>query len=145
MKRYVALTFVIGAGLAVGCDSMNSNKTASAAPSDVLNVSPTPGALPPAMPSAMPQAMPVASPVMAQQSISDSQPVAFVQPSPLPAAPAAAATTGSRSYTVKKGDTLFSIAKTQLGSGRDWQKIVAINPGLSPQKLRVGQQIVLPS
>ena len=78
-------------------------------------------------------------------AISDSQPVAFVQPSPLPAAPAAAATAGSRSYTVKKGDTLFSIAKTQLGSGRDWQKIVAINPGLSPQKLRVGQQIVLPS
>ena len=131
MKFVTALTFVIAAVLAAGCDSMN--KTASAPPSDVLNVAP--------MPSATPVAAP--APLTVQPPISDNQPVAFTQTAPADAS-AAASAKGS-TYTVKKGDTLFSIAKNQLGTGRDWQKIVAVNPGLSPQKLRVGQQIVMPS
>ena len=48
------------------------------------------------------------------------------------------------SYTIKKGDTLWSIAKKYLGDGQRWRDIVAANPGLAPAKLRVGQKINLP-
>jgi len=47
-------------------------------------------------------------------------------------------------YTIKKGDTLWSIAKKHLGDGQRWRDIVAANPGLAPAKLRVGQKITLP-
>ena len=48
------------------------------------------------------------------------------------------------SYTVKKGDTLFGIAKTAYGNGNQWQRIAAANPGLSPGTLKAGQTITLP-
>ena len=60
------------------------------------------------------------------------------------AASAAPAVTGSGSYTVKKGDTLYSIAKSRYGSGKEYTKIVAANPGLSPQSLKAGQTITIP-
>jgi 5'-nucleotidase / UDP-sugar diphosphatase len=47
-------------------------------------------------------------------------------------------------YTVKAGDTLFRIAATHYGSGKEWKKIAAANPGLDPKHLRVGQKITLP-
>ena len=58
-----------------------------------------------------------------------------------PAAPAAAA---GGQYTVKKGDTLFGIARAHYGTGRDWQRIASANPGLTPQTLKAGQTIVVP-
>ena len=58
------------------------------------------------------------------------------------AAPAPAA--GGKSYTVKKGDTLFSIAKEVYGNGNQWQRLTAANPGLSPSTLKVGQKIAIP-
>jgi 5'-nucleotidase / UDP-sugar diphosphatase len=48
------------------------------------------------------------------------------------------------SYVVKKGDTLFGIAKSTYGNGNQWQKIAAANPGLSPATLKAGQTITLP-
>lgn len=63
---------------------------------------------------------------------------------PTAAAPPAAASAAGGSYVVKKGDTLFSIAKANYGSGNHWQKITAANPGLSPTTLKAGQTIVLP-
>ena len=57
-------------------------------------------------------------------------------------APGAAAPGGS--YVVKKGDTLFSIAKATYGNGNQWQRIASANPGLSPATLKAGQTIVLP-
>lgn len=48
------------------------------------------------------------------------------------------------SYTVKRGDTLFGIAKARYGDGKQWQKIVNANPGLQPGALKVGQTINLP-
>ena len=47
-------------------------------------------------------------------------------------------------YTMKAGDTLWSIAAKHLGSGQRWKEIVKVNPGLDPRKLRVGQVIKLP-
>ena len=74
------------------------------------------------------------------------QPVAVLQPVEQPASPAGfntAASAGS-SYTVQKGDTLYKIARERYGDAKQWQKIVAANPGLSPNSLKVGQKIAIP-
>ena len=54
----------------------------------------------------------------------------------------AAATTAN--YTVKKGDTLYRIAKDRYGDGKQWQKIASANPGVTASTLRVGQTLVIP-
>lgn len=46
------------------------------------------------------------------------------------------------SYTIKAGDTFFSIAQSH---GTTVEKIQAANPGVDPKKLQVGQVIKLPS
>ena len=52
--------------------------------------------------------------------------------------------TAGGSYVVKKGDTLYGIARTHYGDGKQWQKIASANPGVSPTSLKVGQTITLP-
>jgi nucleoid-associated protein YgaU len=49
------------------------------------------------------------------------------------------------SCKVQKGDTLKAIARRELGDGERWQEIVALNPGVSPSKLSVGQVLRLPA
>lgn len=82
-------------------------------------------------------------------------PAPAYQPSPMPAPqpvmydnqPGMASSSGAiggGSYTVKKGDTLYSIARQRYGDGKQWTKIASANPGLKPQSLRVGQSITLP-
>jgi len=50
----------------------------------------------------------------------------------------------SGTYTVKKGDTLGKIAKTCLGSTSKWQKIAKANPNINPNRLKVGDVLVIP-
>ncbi len=59
-------------------------------------------------------------------------------------APAAGASVGGNTYTVKAGDTLESIAASTLGKKSAWKQIVDANPGLKPTALRVGQTIQIP-
>ena len=47
-------------------------------------------------------------------------------------------------YTVRQGDTLWSIAKNHLGNGSRWREISNVNGGLKPEQLKVGSAIVLP-
>lgn len=61
------------------------------------------------------------------------------EPEPLPQAQPAA-----RTYTIRKGDTLWSIATREYGNGQKWKEISAANPSIDPRKLAVGQQITLP-
>lgn len=49
------------------------------------------------------------------------------------------------SCVIQKGDTLFAIAQRSLGNGNRWREIVAINPGLAPKRLKVGQTLMLPT
>ena len=58
-----------------------------------------------------------------------------------PATPAA----GTTQYTIKSGDTLEGIARTQMGDGQKWQLIAAANPGLDPKALKIGQKITIPA
>ena len=128
MRRTVALTFVVVLGLIIGCSSDKGKNVAAVPP--VLDVA--------AMPTAVPTPEPTIAPAAEPTAVAFSAPTPVVEPITPKAAPV------SRNYTVKKGDTLFGIAKTQLGSGKDWQKITAANPGLTPQKLKAGQQIAMP-
>jgi len=47
-------------------------------------------------------------------------------------------------YTIQRGDTLWSIAQRIYGNGKRWRDIVKANEGLDPTKLRVGQKVILP-
>lgn len=67
-----------------------------------------------------------------------SQPGTY-EPEPLPPAEPVA-----RTYTIKKGDTFWSIAAREYGDGQKWKAISAANPSVDPKKLAVGQQITLP-
>ena len=87
----------------------------------------------------------------AQQPAQQSTPVAQ-QPVVYDAAPAqptqpvdtAATAMASGSYTVKKGDTLYGIARQRYGDGKQWTRIAEANPGLRPESLRAGQTITVP-
>jgi len=60
-----------------------------------------------------------------------------------PVAKGGVATSGN-THIVKRGETLYSIAKTSYGDGKQWQKIASANPGVSPSTLKVGQTLVIP-
>lgn len=50
----------------------------------------------------------------------------------------------SRTYIIRSGDSLSRIAQELLGAERHWPALLAANPGLVPERLRVGQTINLP-
>ncbi|HXG54087.1 MAG TPA: LysM peptidoglycan-binding domain-containing protein [Vicinamibacterales bacterium] len=58
-----------------------------------------------------------------------------------------AGTSGSRTYTVKAGDTLSEIAKDQLGSAGAYMKIYEANRDQlsDPDKIKPGQVLKIPS
>lgn len=60
------------------------------------------------------------------------------------AAKAAKATPHGKKYVVKKGDTLSAIAVKTYGKKSAVKKIVAANPGMDPNLIKVGQTIILP-
>ena len=78
----------------------------------------------------------------------DPEPV-MADPTPVAATPVIAsaaqpAMASGGTYIVRKGDTLYRIAKEHYGSGKDWHRIASANPGVTPQTLRVGQRLILP-
>ncbi len=69
-----------------------------------------------------------------------------VEPTPVPSAPVETpielpTVQSSTPYTIQRGDTVSAIA---YRFGLRWQDVVAVNPGIEPTKLRVGQTIQLP-
>ena len=99
----------------------------------------------PAMNSSVTDLTPVpAAPAYVAPAPMAVQPVSYDVPTT--ATPTYASSTASigNTYTVKKGDTLYGIARKKYNDGKQWQKIASANPGLSPSSLRVGQTIQLP-
>jgi nucleoid-associated protein YgaU len=131
-----SLRFVFLAAAAVSMVAVGCSKNKTSARNDALDIAPPPQTY------AQPQ------PVMAAQPQPVAQPVYDTQPSPQFTSQTPSQSSsfgGGNSYTVKKGDTLFSIAKNRYGNGNQWQKIAAANPGLSPQSLKAGQTINIPN
>jgi 5'-nucleotidase len=108
----------------IGCSS--SKKSYSVAPSEsVMDVqAPTPA------PAPVPVPQPVAQPVVYDTMTTQNTSGAMVA--------------SSGSYTVRKGDTLYGIARNKYGDGKQWTRIASANPGLRPETLKVGQQIMVP-
>src|SRR4051812_37442447 len=140
----------------VGCNSNKKNTQVAASAAGVppvnqavLNIPAAPPATytPPAAQQPVvfdpPAAAPVAQPAAAVADASDT--VATAAPAPAPrvrSAPArrssagssgaiASATSGSK-YTIKKGDSLWSIAQSKYGNGNKWKAIAKANPKLDP-------------
>lgn len=59
--------------------------------------------------------------------------------------PVAKAPTRLTAYTITAGDTLGGISGEWFRDINRWKEIVAVNPGLNPSSLQVGQTIQLPS
>ena len=49
------------------------------------------------------------------------------------------------SYTVKKGDCLWDIAQSKLGAGNRYNEIATLNNISNPNKISVGQVLLLPT
>jgi nucleoid-associated protein YgaU len=49
-----------------------------------------------------------------------------------------------RTHVVVRGDTLYSIAEQYYGTGRYWEAIRDANPGITPERLPIGQRLVVP-
>ena len=50
-------------------------------------------------------------------------------------------------YIVKKGDTLFKIAKMFSGSGKRWKRLYLLNIrtiGINPNAIYTGQELTIP-
>lgn len=61
----------------------------------------------------------------------------------LPVSNTGTVTSSGKTYTVKKGDSLWEIAKAQLGSGNRWTEIQKLN-GITGTKIVVGQVLKIP-
>ncbi|MCU0863540.1 MAG: LysM peptidoglycan-binding domain-containing protein [Planctomycetes bacterium] len=60
-------------------------------------------------------------------------------------APSPAPDTQRGTYKVKAGDSFESIARTRLGSAALRPELQRLNPDVAPNRMRVGQDLVLPS
>lgn len=64
--------------------------------------------------------------------------------SPRASATTVTAPSGGKTYTVGKGDTLYSIARRELGNGNRWREIKALNR-LDSDTVMVGSTLALPA
>ncbi len=131
MKTAAALLVVVTALAVVGCQK-KTDKTAPAANGAVTDITPTAPTYTPTAPAYTPAPTPAYT---APTPVVSETPAVTTTPTPVAA---------SGNYTVKKGDTLYSIARTHYNDGKQWTKIVEANPGLDPAKLKVGQTIRIP-
>jgi 5'-nucleotidase len=71
-----------------------------------------------------------------------------IQASEVTVAPTASLASSSTApggkYVVKKGDTLYGIARARYGDGKQWTKIAQANTDVNAAHLRVGQVLILP-
>jgi 5'-nucleotidase/UDP-sugar diphosphatase len=129
MKRYLIVGAFAVATLTGGCSMFSKSPSATQVNPAVTDIAPTPPA---------PLYVPPSQPVQPVQ-----QPVAIATPTDGGASATVASGAGG-SYTVQRGDTLYKLAREHYGDGKQWTRITAANPGLSPQSLKIGQKIMIP-
>lgn len=63
-----------------------------------------------------------------------------------PASVSTAVSSPSRTVTVRPGDSLWKLAKQNLGRGARWQELLAANPSIAdPTRLAAGTEIIVPA
>ena len=122
--RYLLTLMLLTALVLPACNNQNE-------PPQTTALEPPTMALENLQPIEEPEAAPMAPPA--------------VEPVPPVALDAAPAVSGEKTYVIQKGDTYFGIARRLYGDERRWRDIQAMNPGLDPTKLRIGQVIQLPA
>jgi len=136
---FVALTVAVGLGM-TGCNNKPKAEeppTTSTQPAFV-EPAPEPAYAPTPTPAIAPT--PAPKPLPAQTSTSKKSASSTATPAPK----AAAKPKAKEPYVVQSGDTLTGIAKRVYGDPNKVKAIVAANPGLDPNKIKVGQKIILP-
>ncbi|MEA2711436.1 MAG: resuscitation-promoting factor RpfA [Phycisphaerales bacterium] len=149
---------LLACAVAAGCSNASKKNTTTtttqgggipAMNQAALDPAPAPPAAPPATftPAAPPQPVVYDAPAAGEQPIS---PDALADASDYSAPTSSARprrtmarSTGKR-YTVRKGESLWSIAEAKYGNGNRWKSIAAANPNLNPDRVQAGQTIVLP-
>ena len=161
MTRRYAIVPVIAltCAMTVGCSSMKKKDSSTMpAKSAALDIPATPAQAAPAAQYTPPPQPVVYDPPAAQQPVigetatadaSDASYAAPANPTPTRKVsssprPKASASIGGSKYTVKKGDSLWTIAVAKYGNGNKWKSIAAANPKIDPNHVRAGQTIVLP-
>jgi nucleoid-associated protein YgaU len=83
-----------------------------------------------------------------ETSTGGAQPVALAATTPprgeAAAKPAPKSAPG-KTWKVGRGENLWRIAERALGDGKRWREIAALNPRVNPDKLVLGQELVLPA
>jgi 5'-nucleotidase len=138
MKLSMTLIALLGLTAAIaGCQDKKSS-TSAATPS-VTELSPTPVA------TATPAPAPSATVTPTQYaSTGDVGPMTSSGTDWSATNGTASGSGSSTKYTVKHGDTLWKIASTHYGDGKQYKKILDANPGLTAANLKAGQTITLP-
>jgi 5'-nucleotidase len=131
--KYVAPLFAVLLAAAVGCAN---NKKGVSENRSVTEITP------PSASSYNPPIVPIQTVASAPVASTPSYEPAITPAMSVSSTPSAASTGGS--YVVKKGDTLYSIARSHYGDGKQYKKIVAANPGVSARNLKAGQTLTLP-
>jgi nucleoid-associated protein YgaU len=79
-----------------------------------------------------------------QQPVESTQAVSGTPVATTPAT-SAAPVAATASYKIKPGDTLQGIAQRELGSANKWKDILAANPGINPNRLKIGMSLAMPA
>lgn len=159
-KRIFAAVAISAAGLMLmgGCASKPTYQVqmdtsdlpaAKTAPSDTPAPASAPAAYEPAPEKEVykPTASPAPLNPEAEKSKPAARPIRKVDPPTLTDAMNAPQKPASKRityYTVRQDDTFWSISRRVYGSGKYWRKIQDANPDISPERLFVGQKIVIP-
>ena len=139
----LALSLTLAFGL-TGCN--NKPKTEEPpAPTTQPEVYPEPAPTPAPAPQPAPAPAPKPIPATPKKPASSSTPAPAPAPSTKSTSGTAVKTPKSKEvYVVQQGDTLTAIAKRVYGDPNKVKAIIAANPGLDADKIKVGQKIVLP-
>ncbi len=128
MRNMILSGLVIAAGIVAGCQPQPQQKaipSAAVRPTALDVTAPTASSTPTYHAAAV---TPPSEPTLTQT----------------PVVSQSGAASAGGNYTVKKGDTLFHIAKDKYGDGKQWTRIASANPGVTPSTLRVGQTLAIP-
>jgi nucleoid-associated protein YgaU len=126
MKFMLAAALMLAVALAPGCKKPDQPPVVAAEEAKPLDVAP----LEPPVTETAPPATPAARAPVAP-------PITTIATPP--------ATPAGKTYTVQQGDTIYGISRKLYGSDKRAKDIIAANPGIDANKLKVGQVIKLPS